>query len=125
MQIFINVLLRWDETKKCGTKGIFGRVLAWTEACEEQARLTLHAHLIIWIEHFNKVRDFLFHSDMNVRNTAKRRLVQYFEQIGQATLGDLVVTLQDENGNTIYSTPNESLCAPNNQVIREMQHHIH
>ena len=82
------------------------------EACEEQARLTLHAHLIIWIEHFNKVRDLLFHSDLEVQYTAKKRLVQYFEKIGQATLGDLVVTLQDESGNMIYSSPNKSLQPP-------------
>ena len=33
MQVFINVLLGWDEKKKCGAKGIFGKVLAWIEAC--------------------------------------------------------------------------------------------
>ena len=37
---------------------------------------------------------------MHVQNEAKKRLVQYFEKIGQATLGDLVMTVQDENGNT-------------------------
>ena len=36
-----------------------------------------------------------------------------------------MVTLQDENSNTTYSIPNEFLHAPNDQVIREMQHHIH
>ena len=36
-----------------------------------------------------------------------------------------MVKLQDENGNTIYSTPNKFLQAPSNQVIREMRHHVH
>ena len=86
MQIFINVLLGWDEKKKCGTQGIFGKVLAWTEADEEQARLTLHAHLIIWIEHFNKMRDLLFHSDIEVRNAAKKGLYSTLKKLDKQRL---------------------------------------
>ena len=125
MQVFIQVLIGWDKGKQCGKNGIFGKPLAWTEACEEQSRLTLHSHLLIWIKYFNIVRDLLYHSDMEVQIEAKKRLVHYFEKIGQATLGDLVVTVPDDNGNMISSSPNTSLKAPTDQDIREMRHHVY
>ena len=75
MQVFIQVLIGWDKGKQCGKNGIFGKPLAWTEACEEQSRLTLHSHLLIWIKYFNIVRDLLYHSDMEVQIEARRRIV--------------------------------------------------
>ena len=125
MQVFINVLIGWDRKNMCGKNGIFGKTLAWTKASEEQMRLTLHGHLIIWIERFNKLRDLLFHSDMQVRIEARKQIVQYFEKIGQATLGDLIVTVPDGYGNTVASSPNTSLEAPSDQALREMRHHVY
>ena len=42
----------WNMRRNCSTDvpGLFGKCLAVVIAYEEQGRLTVHAHLTIWIE---------------------------------------------------------------------------
>ena len=42
MQILLKCLFGWDSAKQMGSKGIFGRLLAWAVGHEEQGRKTLH-----------------------------------------------------------------------------------
>jgi len=56
IKLVIKHLLAWDETKKESTgMGLFGEVLAWTLATEEQGRKTLHGHFLVWIKNWDKV----------------------------------------------------------------------
>ena len=44
-------------------KGLFGNVVAWTMACEEQGRKTLHSHFLLWIENWSNLLDGLGNID--------------------------------------------------------------
>ena len=92
MQIVVGALLGWDKKKGTGTNGLFGKVIAYADACEEQARYTLHSHMCIWIKDFNKVQDLIFHDNILVREKARVELKIYFEKISQASFGDLQIS---------------------------------
>ena len=53
MEIVKEILIGWMDGK--GVNGIFGVPLAYADAAEEQSRYTLHSHICVWIENFNKV----------------------------------------------------------------------
>ena len=48
-------------------KGIFGKVLAWGDAAEEQGRKTLHSHMMLFIEHFDRLVTMLWSEDPETR----------------------------------------------------------
>ncbi len=55
MQILMECMLQWDVTKKTTKgKGIFGIVVAFSAADEEQGRKTLHHHWQIWVKEINQ-----------------------------------------------------------------------
>lgn len=67
MQILIKCLIKWDTKKMKSTgQGIFGTVVAFFGADEEQGRKTLHRHWQIWTEELNQtLRYSLFDNDPN------------------------------------------------------------
>ena len=126
VQIVINILIGWDNETKLHNNGIFGIPLAYADCCEEQARYTLHSHISVWVEGFNKVRNLLFHESILIRNKAKEELQMYFDKIAQASLGDLY----DYDTNIVSSSQTISkisdiLIPPKNQDLRHMRHHVH
>jgi hypothetical protein len=49
VQIIMECLVRWDfMAKKQGQPGIFGKVLGWSDTTEEQAKFTLHSHVLLF-----------------------------------------------------------------------------
>ena len=52
LDTFIADILGWDVDKRTAKEGggVFGKVVAWATCVEEQARGSLHAHFIVWIE---------------------------------------------------------------------------
>ena len=62
MDILFEEVIGWDQTKEKPTKnrGLFGIPEAVTFAVKEQGRFTLHAHLCIWIQGYNQVKNHLF-----------------------------------------------------------------
>ena len=126
MQIVIEVLIGWNKEKGMGTNGIFGKVQAYGNACEEQSRYTIHSHICVWIENFNILRELLFHKDNDVREKARTELTRYFELVSQASLGDLIFTSSSVvTGTTQTTSPNNILSGVCKQNIRDMRHHIH
>ena len=106
--------------------GIFGEVQAWSNACEEQSRFTLHGHMCVWIKNFNKRCELLFHEKEDIREKASRELTDYFKLVAQATFGELQFSQRSLVANeTFVSTPNEVLKPVSKQKIRDMRHHIH
>ena len=126
IQIVINILIGWNEKTKIGTNGIFGVPLAYADCCEEQARYTLHSHILIWIENFNAVRNLLFHNDEQIRNSAKTELENYFQSIAQASFGDM---FDFDSTSSCVPKPihnlNNVLIPPRDQDLRHMRHHVH
>ena len=66
MQVVIEVLIGWDKNRGQSRNGIFGEVQAWSNACEEQSRFTLHGHMWIWIKNLNKLHELLFHEKEDI-----------------------------------------------------------
>ena len=79
--VFINDLLQWDpKSNKAKSVGLFGKVIAFAQATEEQGRKSLHAHYLIWIEGWNEFMECLMTIDK--RSNSERiqltnNLVQY------------------------------------------------
>jgi hypothetical protein len=63
-----------SKNQKSSGNGIFGEVEAIFQADEEQGRNTLHAHFLIWIKNFSRIRDALFHPDPEIQETAREDL---------------------------------------------------
>jgi hypothetical protein len=61
LAITIEHLIGWDRKKQHNIKGkgIFGDIVAWTCAIEEQGRNTLHAHFLLWIENWDEILEGL------------------------------------------------------------------
>ena len=104
VQIVIKVLIGWNQSEQKGIGGIFGMPLAYADSCEEQARYTLHSHILVWIENFNNVRDLLFHEDESIKKSASQILQSYFENIAQASFGDLLISIKVLQQVNLYYT---------------------
>ena len=71
VRLFITHLLAWDtkkgrphlDEKGQRMKGIFGETLAFFGPFEEQGRLSLHVHLLIWIRNMSQMRRRMLHPD--------------------------------------------------------------
>jgi hypothetical protein len=60
MELVIKHLFNWDETKqKSKGVGLFGEVLAWCIATEEQGRKSLHGHILLFIKDWQTVLEIL------------------------------------------------------------------
>jgi hypothetical protein len=59
IEITICYLIGWNPNGKVTKIGLFGDVEAWAMACEEQSRLTLHAHFLLWIKNWSSLLDGL------------------------------------------------------------------
>ena len=60
MQLVIKHFFNWDtKTKKSKGTGLFGEVLAWCLATEEQGRKSLHGHYLVYIKNWNRVMNIL------------------------------------------------------------------
>ena len=70
-EIVTECLLGWDFEKRIGTGGVFGVLEAFARTDEEQGRKTLHGHWLLWIKHFNAMRDAL-HSERAAQATEVR-----------------------------------------------------
>jgi hypothetical protein len=108
MQILIETLFKWDvKNQKSKGVGIFGTVIAYAPADEEQGRKTLHRHWQVWVKELDmKLRQDLFHSDAMTRRCARARLQKYVDQIMSTTFGpDLILSKEKEMVSNCVDTP--------------------
>ena len=63
-------LLGWDTKTKTSKYGIFGKSLHLPRTMEEQGRGTLHDHLCLWVDIFQKLRNLLFHENKDIKTKA-------------------------------------------------------
>ena len=80
-------MLNWDPNKQQARgKGIFGTVLAFAPAHEEQGRRTLHSHWQIWTEDLStQVREDLWSSDRSIRKKSREAFYRYVDEVMTAT----------------------------------------
>ena len=92
-KIIFETLFNWNtKEQKAYGQGIFGTVIAFAAADEEQGRKTLHMHIQFWMKDFNsKLRTNIFHHTPYDRQVARDKLKDYIEKIMTTSLGpDLV-----------------------------------
>lgn len=132
----IKHLFNWDEEKQCSTgKGIFGELIAWCLATEEQGRKTLHGHFLLFVKGWDETNQILqtkngsksFQAaNKNVKqfidNCCSSRLFSNFgphQQLSQQPV------FFHENCRPIRSTNNRRFTADyaGDQIFRDMRHH--
>ena len=77
--ITIEELIGWKPNGKKSNKGLFGDVIAYAMACEEQGRKTLHSHFLLWIKDWTNLLDGL--GDITKREECSNILKQYTKSI--------------------------------------------
>ena len=87
--------------------GIFGTVIAYAPADEEQGRKTLHHHWQVWVKELDmKLRQDLFHNDAKTKQGARDKLQKYVDQIISTTFGPgLVLKKNNERVSYCIDTP--------------------
>ena len=81
MQIIMECLVGWDfSNNKQGKPGIFGIVKGWSDTTEEQAKFTLHSHVILFIAEFDTLVSLLWSKNDKVRDEAKKELEAYMKK---------------------------------------------
>ena len=93
MQILVDKLFNWDaKNQKARGPGIFGTVVAFAPADEEQGRKTFHRHMQVWIKDVNQnLRRDLFHENFAERQAARKKFQEYVDKILSASLGHNLV----------------------------------
>lgn len=70
LQTVISEVLGWDIELNCyNSKGLFGKIDAFSCSIEEQGRSTLHAHFLIWMSEVNTLREEL-HNEQTYHRAA-------------------------------------------------------
>lgn len=88
MQIALECLFGWDPVRQKGKRGIFGKMEAYCRADEEQGRLTLHAHWLVWIKNFGHLRRLMFAEDAQTRTLARASYIAYINKVMSAAQCD-------------------------------------
>ncbi|KAF5314576.1 hypothetical protein D9611_007202 [Ephemerocybe angulata] len=88
VQLFIKHLLRWKDND--GRPGVFGHTSGYFGTVEQQGRMTLHLHILIWVACAlspQQVKDRLLSDDSEF----KRELITYLEscQTGDFSTGSM------------------------------------
>ena len=89
MEIVIETLFNWDTKKqKAKGPGIFGTVVAFAPADEEQGRKTLHRHIQIWVKEIDmNLRRDLFQKDEEAKEKSRTKFQNYIDKIMSTTFG--------------------------------------
>jgi len=123
MQIVVKILLGWNSKEQRGTEdGIFGELDAWSMTVEEQARKTLHAHLLLWSKRLAKMRYDLFDDDKDKRNKARTDFCDRVNKVMSAsyTIDGWIVEHKCETRGKVEEIFKE--CEA--QVLRDARHKI-
>jgi hypothetical protein len=69
-------------TQQADREGIFGNVIVFAPAREEQGQHTLHMHCQIWVEEFSgEGRQSLFNPDPKKKDKAQKEFYNYIDTL--------------------------------------------
>ena len=93
MEIVIETLFNWDTKKQVARgPGIFGTVVAFAPADEEQGRKTLHRHIQIWVKEIDqKLRKELFQDDKFEEKKLRTKFQNYIDKIMSTSFGPALI----------------------------------
>jgi hypothetical protein len=89
LDIVIEGVIGWDLAKgraRDDIVGLFGLPEAFTASVEEQGRKTLHSHIQIWVQNFNRLREDLHSPDLNISRQAARSITECMDHVGGCSL---------------------------------------
>ena len=90
LEIVIEEVIGWDlrtnEARRGG--GLFGIPIAFTSSTEEQGRMTLHSHFLIWLKNFQARRAKLDSENSRERQAANIDLCAFVDKISSCSLID-------------------------------------
>ena len=80
-------MLNWDPKKQQPKgKGIFGKVLAFAPAHEEQGQRTLHSHWQIWVEDLlQQIHEDVWNNNPIIHNKTRESFYVYVDEVMNAT----------------------------------------
>ena len=93
LDVVIYKLFGWDlvvEAPRDNFDGVFGKPSAFCMGIEEQARHSLHVHILLWIKEINELQIALCSGISTVQQQQKAKLliVQYFDNVASCSLVD-------------------------------------
>ena len=127
MEIVIETLFNWDTKKqKAKGPGIFGTVVAFAPADEEQGRKTLHRHIQIWVKEIDmNLRRDLFQKDEDAKKNftvslldIDTALISYIQNIINPTVIDAGENIKVP---IIYGNPEKWYAAKAQGALRDQQ----
>jgi hypothetical protein len=79
-------LIGWNfDLRKQTSLGIFGKVLGWCDPTEEQARISLHSHVLLFIAEFDALVSMLWSDCDTIREAAQKELTTYMMKTMSST----------------------------------------
>ena len=133
LDIVIEEVIGWDLKNNCAKDagGYFGKPLAYVIAIEEQDRRSLHAHIQIWIEGFNQIRDTIFKGSRQEQFAAKNHLSNLVDKTSSSKL--LAPSIKDRQVNYAAMFPHKCKIRPrvrrapqitDHQGLRNLRHRM-
>ena len=127
IQIVLECLFQWDpKQQKAKGPGIFGTLLMFAPADEEQGRFTLHRHWQLWTKEIDQaLRKNLFHKDPNIRKETKAKFYAYIDKVMSASFDeDLVITHHCEGSSDsvtriVSDSSDGHVCQLSDQIVRD------
>ena len=81
LHLVVRYVLGWNEDTQTAEEGAFGKILAFYEAVEEQARKTLHVHFIVWLQDWNELLSRLYSDESDTRLLAGQELGKFVDKV--------------------------------------------
>jgi hypothetical protein len=96
--------------------------MGWCDTTEEQARYTLHSHVLLFIAQFDWLISLLWSDSEHIRRKAKEELTKYMEQTMSSTYQ--LLEKGAEHDDSIFLCRIIPSVVPD-QTIRNMRHQRH
>jgi hypothetical protein len=89
LEIVIEEVIGWNMAEgklREDIVGFFGVPQAFTASVEEQGQKTLHTHIQIWVQKFNRWRDMLHSPERSIERQATKSITDSMDNVGSCLL---------------------------------------
>lgn len=112
VELFIKHVLRCDK----GTHGLYGHTSSYYDTVEQQGRLTLHMHMLVWIKNAMTPQE-ICENIMDSSSTFQVQMVQYLESLHKGEFIDnTMLGVQEMIQTKTEQTPD---CVPPTETLPE------
>jgi hypothetical protein len=128
LEIVLEEVVGWDRKtdRSIVGKGLFGEVKAFMYCIEEQGRKSLHAHMLLWVEGYDKVMERIFFGKKKEQLEARRMLNKYQDNVATTRLFPTsrqgLSKATDHDCTVIHKTLRELPAIIGTQGLRNLRH---